>query len=67
MSEAETGVTDTFPGSTVQDERLPGVGVQVVRTSGAKCERCWRYTADVGTHEDHPTICGRCREVMEQG
>jgi isoleucyl-tRNA synthetase len=25
-----------------------------------KCERCWHYVADVGTHAEHPTICGRC-------
>jgi isoleucyl-tRNA synthetase len=25
-----------------------------------KCERCWHYRADVGTHADHPGICGRC-------
>jgi isoleucyl-tRNA synthetase len=25
-----------------------------------KCERCWHYRADVGTHTEHPSICGRC-------
>jgi isoleucyl-tRNA synthetase len=25
-----------------------------------KCERCWHYVDDVGSHEAHPTICGRC-------
>lgn len=25
-----------------------------------KCERCWHYRADIGTHADHPEICGRC-------
>jgi isoleucyl-tRNA synthetase len=25
-----------------------------------KCERCWHYRADVGSHAEHPTICGRC-------
>lgn len=25
-----------------------------------KCERCWHYVADVGSHVEHPTICGRC-------
>ncbi len=25
-----------------------------------KCDRCWHYRADVGSHADHPTICGRC-------
>jgi len=26
----------------------------------AKCERCWHVRADVGTHPDHPGLCGRC-------
>lgn len=25
-----------------------------------KCDRCWHYRADVGSHAEHPTICGRC-------
>jgi isoleucyl-tRNA synthetase len=25
-----------------------------------KCERCWHYRTDVGSHAEHPTICGRC-------
>ena len=26
----------------------------------AKCERCWHYRADVGSHADHPQLCSRC-------
>jgi isoleucyl-tRNA synthetase len=25
-----------------------------------KCERCWHYRDDVGSHAEHPTLCGRC-------
>jgi isoleucyl-tRNA synthetase len=67
VSETFVEVADTLPEDSVRDERTPGIGIQVVRTSGAKCERCWKFTADVGSFEDHPTICGRCREVLEQG
>eukprot|EP01032_Pedospumella_encystans_P000346 gene346-387_t len=34
--------------------------VAVAASAAAKCERCWHYRADVGTHADHPTLCGRC-------
>ena len=67
VSKAVVEVTDALPDDSVQDERTPGVGVQVARTSEMKCERCWKYTGDVGRFEDHPTICGRCQEVLEQG
>jgi isoleucyl-tRNA synthetase len=66
VSETTVEVAETLPGDAVQDERTPGSGVKVVKTSGAKCERCWRYTADVGSFEDDPAICGRCREVLSQ-
>ena len=31
----------------------------------AKCERCWHYRADVGTHAGHPAVCGRCVSNLE--
>lgn len=66
VSETAVEIADTLPADTVQDERIPGSAVKVAKTTEAKCERCWRYTADVGSFEDHPTICGRCREVLER-
>jgi isoleucyl-tRNA synthetase len=30
-----------------------------------KCERCWHYRADIGSDENHPTICGRCVNNLE--
>jgi isoleucyl-tRNA synthetase len=32
--------------------------------TGAKCARCWRVLPDVGTHHDHPSLCGRCCEYV---
>ncbi|MGB2942508.1 MAG: zinc finger domain-containing protein, partial [Candidatus Macondimonas sp.] len=26
----------------------------------AKCPRCWHRRVDVGSHPDHPALCGRC-------
>src|SRR5688572_1114208 len=34
--------------------------VEVARADGQKCERCWHYEMDVGSDNDHPTICARC-------
>jgi isoleucyl-tRNA synthetase len=34
--------------------------VIVTPSAHQKCERCWHYRADVGSHADHPGICGRC-------
>jgi isoleucyl-tRNA synthetase len=34
----------------------------VTPTEHEKCVRCWHYRADVGSHAEHPEICGRCVE-----
>ncbi|WP_020167793.1 MULTISPECIES: isoleucine--tRNA ligase [Methylotenera] len=34
--------------------------VKVNPSKEKKCDRCWHYRADVGSHAEHPTICGRC-------
>jgi len=41
-----------------------GVSVHVSRAEGAKCERCWKYTTDIGSHSDLPTICGACAAAV---
>ena len=30
-----------------------------------KCIRCWHYRSDVGSHAEHPEICGRCVENVD--
>ncbi|MDE3274259.1 isoleucine--tRNA ligase [Pseudoalteromonas sp. G4] len=39
---------------------IEGLFIAVAATSAEKCERCWHYCDDVGTHEEHKDICGRC-------
>ncbi len=34
--------------------------IKVAASLNTKCERCWHYVPDVGSHAEHPTICGRC-------
>jgi isoleucyl-tRNA synthetase len=40
--------------------------VEVARAEGTKCERCWHWEMDVGKAAEHPTICGRCVEAVQQ-
>jgi isoleucyl-tRNA synthetase len=42
------------------------LNVQVERASGQKCERCWKYTTDVGSSEKYPTICACCVEAVDE-
>ncbi len=34
--------------------------IMVAASGKQKCERCWHYCDDIGSHAQHPTICGRC-------
>lgn len=40
--------------------------IQISPADGVKCERCWLICEDVGQHQDHPTLCGRCAEVVRE-
>ena len=40
--------------------------VTVARAEGAKCERCWKYTADVGSDARFPTVCARCAKAVAE-
>ncbi|MDX1253176.1 MAG: isoleucine--tRNA ligase [Gammaproteobacteria bacterium] len=36
--------------------------IKVSASQHTKCIRCWHHREDVGSHPDHPEICGRCVE-----
>ena len=38
--------------------------VTVTPSKYEKCDRCWHYRADVGSHADHPELCGRCHSNL---
>ncbi|MGA3096149.1 MAG: isoleucine--tRNA ligase [Bryobacteraceae bacterium] len=40
--------------------------VRVERAAGAKCERCWKYTTDIGSNAVYPTICAACAGAVEE-
>jgi len=41
------------------------VRVEVEKAEGKKCARCWVYDTSVGGDDRHPTICGRCIDIIE--
>ena len=50
--------------SQVDTGETPELSVKVERAAGTKCERCWKYTADVGSDARFPTICARCARAV---
>ncbi len=43
---------------TLDDGRQLAIGVRA--STHAKCVRCWHRRPDVGSHPEHPELCGRC-------
>ena len=37
----------------------------VERSPAPKCERCWRFVAEVGDDKRFPTVCMRCATALE--
>ena len=42
----------------------PELGVEVVRSDGDKCVRCWRYVHDISAEDAYAGLCGRCVEAV---
>jgi isoleucyl-tRNA synthetase len=40
--------------------------VEIERAQGQKCERCWKYTTDVGNSAEFPTLCAACVEAVQE-
>ncbi|MEZ5534884.1 MAG: isoleucine--tRNA ligase [Thiolinea sp.] len=46
-------------------EVMDKVFVDVQASAHEKCTRCWHHREDVGSHAEHPELCGRCVENVE--
>ncbi|MBM7665080.1 isoleucyl-tRNA synthetase [Solibacillus kalamii] len=44
---------------------LDKTALVVEKADGEKCERCWTISETVGASENHPTLCKRCADVVE--
>lgn len=42
------------------------IEVKLAREMATKCERCWRYTQDVGSERQYPSVCLRCAEALAE-
>lgn len=46
--------------------KLEHAAIVVEKAEGETCERCWVVTPDVGTVNEHPTLCPRCASVVKE-
>jgi isoleucyl-tRNA synthetase len=57
---SQVEVAPAVSGNGAGSEALDGLGIEIQRAEGGKCERCWNYSPTVGTFPDFPTVCDRC-------
>jgi len=58
-SKATAFAADSTPDDAVITE-IEGISVKIIVSEHAKCVRCWHQAPDIGSHEEHPELCGRC-------
>lgn len=52
------------PAEVLAEASEGGITVRIARAAGEKCERCWHFATDIGSHSAHPSLCGRCVAVL---
>jgi isoleucyl-tRNA synthetase len=52
--------------SEVDLEKGDTLHAVIERARGTKCERCWKYTQDVGRDAEHPTVCAPCASALRE-
>ena len=63
-SKASVEIVESAPVDTLATE-IDGLWLTVSPAEGAKCDRCWHVTEDIGQDEKHPELCGRCITNVE--
>ena len=43
---------------------IADIGVVITPADGEKCGRCWKVLPEVGTHQIHEDLCGRCASAV---
>ncbi len=66
VSALEIKDSSNRPDDATSLEGVDGVWVKVTAAEGEKCERCWIIDTSVGKNRQHPTLCRRCSNVVEQ-
>ena len=66
LQEYAAQLPELFVVSQVAWRGSPDLRTDVSRAAGTKCERCWKYTTDVGSDPRFPTVCARCARAVAE-
>lgn len=62
---SQVEIVEDLPHYHVASQTIPTLKIAIAKAKGEKCARCWNYSEAVGKSKEHPTLCGRCVEVVK--
>ncbi len=65
VSQVHVRDADEAPADAFVSEEVPGLRLTIAAADGGKCERCWKYSTELGTLAQHPETCPRCAAVLK--
>jgi isoleucyl-tRNA synthetase len=57
-------LVEEIRGEAYAAESVAGLRIFVAAAPGEKCERCWCYSEELGSHAEHPGICPKCTAAV---
>ncbi|WP_431024547.1 isoleucine--tRNA ligase [Halomonas sp. H5] len=64
---APLSASEGAEGDAAEATELDNLRVAVAASEHHKCDRCWHHREDVGSHAEHPELCGRCISNLPEG
>ena len=55
-----------FVDDELENSEIEGISIGVTKALGKKCERCWKYSEEVGKDERYPDVDPRCAKVLAE-
>lgn len=63
---SEVEVAENIDETFTKGEEVTDLYIKVLHAEGEKCERCWKYSKEIGKDPEHPTLCPRCASVLKK-
>ena len=62
---SEVEIVENIDETFVKGEEAQDIYIKVLHADGEKCERCWKYSTELGKDSEHSTLCPRCASVLK--
>jgi isoleucyl-tRNA synthetase len=60
------GTRDAGLGAVYRESDDSWAAILVSRADGVRCDRCWRYVPEVGSHSGNQGLCPRCEHALAE-